>query len=270
MSDPCPLAVAVCQMDCREGARAHNRSLVEASAAQAVARGATLLALPELWSSGYDLAAASVDPEDPEQEFTFLVDLARRSGLSVMGGSLLERGPDGELRNCAPACDATGERMRYRKLHRFGPLGEDRYLAAGATAPLPFELAGWRCGVAICYDLRFPELFRWLVGTEGLDVLFVPAQWPRARIGHWRALLVARAIENQCFVVGINRCGWFGELEFPGHSLVIDPWGQMLLDAGEEPGLHIVMLEGAAVAQARARLPVLRDRRVDVFPVRAR
>ena len=125
---------------------------------------------------------------------------------------------------------------------------------------------GVKCATAICYDLRFPEVFRPLA-VAGVELIFVPAQWPLARIDQWRALLTARAIESQCYVLGVNRCGAFDNLIFPGDSILVDPSGAIAADAGDEPGLIQAELVTNYVAELRRTFPVLEDRRDDQYPL---
>ena len=255
--------IALLQMDCVEGERETNIEVVRDAAQEARRQGADVLALPELWSSGYDLAQASKQ-QWGDRELECLQELSSDDELAVLGGSILEPGQD-RYRNAAVAFCRGVEAPRYRKLHLFAPLKEDRYLAPGSDAPQVFSFAGVRCGTTICYDLRFPEVYRPLA-TAGVELLYVPAQWPRPRIQHWRTLLIARAIENQCFVLGVNRVGTFGASDFPGHSLLVDPGGEVLLDPEEQRGLFCADIDIDRVAKRRRDFPVLRDRRSDLYP----
>ncbi len=196
--------IALLQMDCVEGERARNRATVEAACYEARRQEADLLALPELWSTGYDLARATEEGGSADDQ-RFLAELSRDSRLALLGGSLLEPAAEG-FHNLAVAYAEGRERGCYRKLHLFRPLAEDRYLKPGASVPETFAIADVCCGLTICYDLRFPDVYRSLA-FAGVELSHVPAQWPRARIHHWRALLVARAIECQCYVLGVNRRG---------------------------------------------------------------
>ncbi len=257
------MKIALLQFDCVEERNDENRGKVAAAVAEAEAAGAEILALPELWCSGYDLAAAT-RRGGWERDFPELAELSRRHGIAILGGSLLEA--QGErYSNCAVAFEAGTERGRYRKQHLFKPLLEHRYLVAGNERPRIFSLRGLRCAMTICYDLRFPEVFRPLA-VAGVELIHVPAQWPRQRIHHWRALLVARAIESQCWIVGVNRRGWYADREFPGHSLVVDPRGEIVLDAGEEPGVRYAAIDRDLVVELRRSFPVLEDRREDLYP----
>ena len=126
------------------------------------------------------------------------------------------------------------------------------------------DLPWGRWGLAICYDLRFPELFRRYSAAGAVGVL-LPAQWPTARVDHWRTLAQARAIENQMCVLACNRSGCDGDVQFGGHSMACDPWGQILVEAGSDDALLTVAIDMEAVNDARRRIPALRDRRLDLF-----
>jgi omega-amidase len=118
--------------------------------------------------------------------------------------------------------------------------------------------------LAICYDLRFPELFR-SYATRGAGVILLPSEWPHPRLEHWRTLVQARAIENQCFLVACNRVGADRNSQFCGHSLIVDPWGTTLVEGGEDGELLLATLDLTAVAAVRERMTVLRDRRPELY-----
>lgn len=152
---------------------------------------------------------------------------------------------------------------RYDKVHRFRLMNEEKYFSSGEKA-VTFDLDGIKCGIVICYDIRFPEFIR-KIALQGAQILFVPAQWPRPREMHWRLLNIVRAIENQFFVVGANRVGREGKAEFPGGSIVVDPWGEVLLETGETEGVFEAVIDLSLVEQVRRRIPVFEDRRPDVY-----
>lgn len=257
------LRIALLQMDCSEVEAAANRRCVRAAARTARANGAHALALPELWASGYALDEAC-RRDDWEQDFALLRELSR-DGFAILGGSLLERDEVGRHSNCALACVDGAERMRYRKLHLFGPLAEVKHLQCGARRPEIFDFLGVRAAMTICYDLRFAEIYRQLA-LGGVELIHVPAQWPKPRVHHWRVLLQARAIESQSYVLGVNRVGRFGEIEFTGNSLLIGPWGDTVIDAGDKAGIYYGDIDTDKVVEARTRLPFLNDRRTDLLP----
>ncbi len=259
------LRVAIGQIDIALGDAAANLRTVQDLAAQAAASQAELLLLPELWGSGYDLArAGELADELNTGLFASVAALARHYRLAICG-SLLEWDPAEERAyNTATLYDANGGlRGRYRKIHRFALMEEDRYLGAGEEAPLlvtPWGLAA----LAICYDLRFPELFR-RYAVEGAGIMLLPSEWPVQRIEHWRTLLRARAIENQCFVVACNRTGADKANTFGGRSAAIDPWGTVLVEGGAEAELLHATLNLDLVEDARRRMSVLSDRRPELY-----
>jgi predicted amidohydrolase len=150
----------------------------------------------------------------------------------------------------------------YTKIHLIGILDEDRHYGPGAL-PVPFAMAGVRTACFICYDLRFPELFRCV--ADQCDLVLVIASWPEPRRAHWHALLQARAVENQCYVAGVNRVGEGGGNAFAGGSVVLDPLGEPLARAGEEEAVISAEIDPEVVARVRRDFPFLRDRRRRLF-----
>lgn len=258
------LTVGVAQMDIRWDGPDRNRAAAQALAAQAATRGVDLLVLPELWPTGYHLVRAKEDaaPLD-EGHFAWMAKLAREHRIYV-SGTALEANPEGAPFNTAALYGPEGARAAsYRKVHLFPPMGEVQYLSPGAELPV-FDLPWGRTALAICYDLRFPEMWRpFADGGAGLVVL--SAEWPVQRVEHWRVLLRARAIENQLFVAGCNRAGEDADGVFGGHSAVVDPMGQVLAEGGTEPGLIVAELDLDQVQAVRTRLPFLQDRRPEVY-----
>ncbi len=291
------MRLAIVQIDTDERRPARNREVVERALETARERGADAAALPELWYSGYDLRRACADPSAPE-----VIEWARKQseelGLTLFAGSLLERAGE-YYYNAAFTFDQGAAVAHYRKAHLFGALGESDYLAAGDRLPEVTQVAGLRVATVICYDLRFPELFRGLAQNRA-DLILVPAQWPRVRIEHWSTLLRARAIECQCYVAGINRVGQYQpavpvEAErvddrpspagrsrdlkaketrrsgpttepfvFGGRSQVYDPQGELVVNSGDSLGISIAELDSQKVADWRKSFPYLRDTRHDL------
>jgi predicted amidohydrolase len=200
-----------------------------------------------------------------------LAGLASARGAWMLAGSLIERADDGALYNTSVLLDPDGRiRARYRKLHLFEArldddtlIRESDYYRPG-TEPVTADCAGWRCGLSICYDLRFPELYRHYA-SEGASLLLVPSDFTqRTGRDHWHTLLRARAIENLCYVVAPNQCGTnprTGVASF-GHSLVVDPWGNILAEAGETDAALHARLEPDRLDAARHALPALHHRRL--------
>ena len=257
---PHNLTLALAQTAIVLGDKAANLARGRALAAQAAARSADLLIFPELWTTGYDLARAAdlAEPIPAGPTARALAAWADDFGLWITG-SMLEQTPEG-VYNAAALFGPGGQVLGpYRKIHRFGPMAEDRWLQAGCTPGL-FVPPWGQTGVAICYDLRFPELFR-RYALAGAQLILLPSEWPHPRLHHWRALVQARAIENQCFVAAVNRVGSDAANAFCGHSMVVGPWGEIVAEAGEAPALLIADIDLTQVTHARQRIPILADRR---------
>jgi predicted amidohydrolase len=251
---------------------AANAATIVAAVAEARERGAAMLFTPEmsgLIDRDRDRAAASIRGEADDPVLAAVCAAAARHGTWVHIGSLAVRRDDGRYANRAFVIDAGGAiRARYDKLHLFDvdlPSGESwresASYAAGETAVLVDTPVG-RLGLSICYDLRFPDLYRSL-SDAGATVLTVPAAFTQATgAAHWHVLLRARAIEAGAFVVAAAQTGVHqdGRATY-GHSLAVDPWGRVMLDMAEAPGFAIVDLDPAGVDEVRARIPALRHRR---------
>ncbi len=255
--------VALAQIDIHLGTPAKNLVTVQQSAITAARQGADLLVLPELWSTGYDLARATELADAPGTGiYAALADMARTRKIAIAGSTLARR--NGLPTNTATLYSADGTLLAsYDKLHLFGLMSEDAYLAPGSTLTL-FDVSWGTGALAICYDLRFPELFR-TYALRGAGIIIVPAEWPHPRLEHWRTLVRARAIENQCFVIAVNRVGQDLNNRFCGHSLVVDPWGEILVEGGEEPELLTATLDLSLVETVRSRMDVLHNRRPDLY-----
>ena len=259
------LTIALAQMDVLTGQPEANLARVRDFAAQARDAGADLLLLPELWFNGYDLERAE-ERATPlgEGGFAHMARLAREFGLHL-AGSLLER-HDGGVSNTAVLYAPDGTLLgSYRKIHRFRLMQEHRYLAPGDRAtlcPTPWGPTG----LAICYDLRFPELFR-VMALAGAVLFLVPAQWPVRRVEAWLLLARARAAENELIVAACNRVGNDGQATFPGRSVVVDPWGNVLVEGDDREGLLIARADLREIRKARRYLTVYEDRRPDAYRV---
>jgi omega-amidase len=271
------LTIALAQMDVLTGQPEANLARARDLAAQARDAGADLLLLPELWFNGYDLERAE-EQATPlgEGGFAHMARLAREFSL-YLAGSLLERhagGACGERRladsrtvsNTAVLYAPDGTLLgSYRKIHRFRLMQEHRYLAPGDCAtlcPTPWGPVG----LAICYDLRFPEIFR-VMALAGAVLFLVPAQWPVRRVDAWLLLARARAVENELIVAACNRVGSDGQATFPGRSLVVDPWGNVLVEGDDREGLLIARADLREIRKARRYLTVYEDRRPDAYRV---
>jgi omega-amidase len=258
------ITIALAQMAVALGKPEQNAATAQAMAAQAAAQNADLLLLPELWLTGYDLDRIDryTAPLDAGH-FAVMAELAQTHRLYV-AGTALESNPEGKPFNTAVLYGPEGERIgAYRKTHLWAPLGETEHMAPGSSVPT-FDLPWGRVGLAICYDLRFPELWRCYTDA-GAQLMLIPAEWPVRRVEHWRLLLRARAVENQLFVIGCNRTGADADGEFGGHSAAVDPWARVLVEGGSEPGLFVATVVLDEVARSRSLFPFLADRRPEVY-----
>ena len=266
------IRISLGQFDIQLGAPQENLARVSTLAAQANQRESQFLLLPELWSTGYDLENWPMHAAPLEQGFfAEMAGLARAHRL-WLGGSLLER-RGSQAYNTFVLYDSLGELAAcYRKIHRFRLMDEDQWLGAGdrpvlASLKLTEDAPTLKAGLAVCYDLRFPELFR-SYALQGAELILLPAEWPAARLEHWQVLLRARAIENQCFIAAVNRVGVSKGEAFGGHSQVIDPWGRVLLQGGTEPELLTVDLDLGEAARVRRQIPILEDRQPDAYELK--
>jgi len=229
--------------------------------------GSDLVVLPELWAHGawaYDGWEAASEPLDGPTVET-MRSAARDAAVLLHAGSIAERA-EGELYNTSVLIDAGGDIVAtYRKIHRFGfGEGEGMLMSAGDEV-VTWAAAEAVLGLATCYDLRFPELFRLLV-DDGAEVFTVASSWPQRRLAHWRLLAQARAVDNLAYVLACNARGEHSGVRLAGHTIVVDPWGEIVAEAGDEEVVVSVELDATLVAKTRARFPALRDRRLPLSP----
>ncbi|MET8665048.1 carbon-nitrogen family hydrolase [Streptomyces tendae] len=259
------IQIAVNEDETVEARRLRAAALVREQA------GADLVVLPELWTTGafaFEEFEAAAEPlRGPTHEA--MAKAASDAGVWLHAGSIPERGPDGRLYNTSLVFSPSGDpAASYRKIHRFGfDKGEAVLMGAGrepVTVPLADTIT---LGVATCYDLRFPELFRALVDA-GAEILVVPAGWPERRRSHWTLLARARAVENQAFVLACGTAGTHAGVPQAGHSIVVDPWGEVLAEAGPDEEVLTVEFDPAKVAQTREQFPALKDRVLGLEPPR--
>jgi predicted amidohydrolase len=266
IADLTHLSIALAQLDVHAGEPESNLARARALAAQAREAGADLLLLPELWLHGYDLEHAREWAAPlTEGGFARMAEMARGSRLHV-AGSLFEAhagGISNTLALFAPDGTLLGS---YRKVHLFRPMQEHRYLAPGDRAVVC--AAPWgQVGLATCYDLRFPELFR-AMALAGAILFLVPAQWPEARLEAWLTLARARAVENELFVAACNRVGREGNAVFPGRSCVVSPLGHTQAEGDGREGIAVACVDLSEVPRVRRYLPVYEDRRPDAYRVK--
>ena len=225
---------------------------------RAVASGCRLIVLPEMFSCGFSMDTSRVaePPGGPTQ--TFLCEQAQQHGVWI-GGSLPEKPADAEKPfNTFIVAGPRGQVTRYRKIHPFSYANEHHSYDSGDQF-VTVDVDGLRCTLFVCYDLRFADEF-WAT-AQATDAYLVVANWPTPRREHWQVLLRARALENQAYVVGVNRVGQDAKLSYEGDSAIVDPWGVVLTQAQQQPAMLVADLDPEVVKQARSRFPVLNDRR---------
>ncbi|WP_191561981.1 carbon-nitrogen family hydrolase [Metabacillus idriensis] len=218
-----------------------------------------VIVLPELWTTGYDLTRLNeIADHDGNKTKALISSLAKAHKVNIVAGSIAKKTKSG-VTNTMYIFDRDGELVHeYSKLHLFKLMDEHLYLNAGSEKGL-FALDGIQSAGVICYDIRFPEWIR-AHTTVGAEVLYVVAEWPLPRVHHWRSMLISRAIENQCYIVACNRSGRDPKNEFAGHSMIIDPWGEILAEAGTDPASLTTMLEMGKVKEIRKQIPIFEDR----------
>jgi omega-amidase len=256
------LTISLAQIDIALGRPEENLGKVEGMIDEASRRGSQIVLLPELWSTGYDLERAEEHARTTERLLARLTDLARERPLFIIGSLLSAK--EGRFYNRATILSPKGVLVgQYDKIHLFRLMEEEKYLAPGNETPV-FDFPWGKGAVAICYDLRFPELFR-RYALGGAEVVFLPAEWPHPRLEAWRILLRARAIENQFFMVGCNRVGESKGQVFFGRSSIYDPWGEPVLEGGEEERLLTAEIDLDVVDEARQEIPIFEDRREELY-----
>ncbi len=207
------------------------------------------LIFPEMTLSGFSMNLAATQLDDVDRAFFRKLAVERRVTVTYGGAQ--------NGRNVAVTLDPEGRTIsEYEKVHLFAHADENKHYTAGASYR-DFTVQGLAVGPAVCYDLRFAETFQ--RPTTCPDVYIVIANWPTSRMDHWTSLLKARAIELQAYVIGVNRVGSDPFVEYPGRSMVFDPWGDLVADAGDREGIHVCDLDLSRIEWTRAKFPFLHD-----------
>ena len=259
------MKVSCLQINVKLGCPDKNFSLAEKLISESIKQRPDVIVLPETWNTGFF----------PKENLTELCckngdtvklrigELAKKYKVNIVAGSV-SNVRNGKVYNTAFVFDRDGTCVaEYDKTHLFTPMGENDYYTVGDHL-CSFTLDGAKCGIIICYDVRFPELTRKLA-LQGLDMLFVVSQWPKERIFHLRTLTTARAIENQIFVVCCNSCGTAGKTVYGGNSAIIEPFGKTLALAGENEEIISANCDLKMLSDIRGSIPVFRDRRSELY-----
>lgn len=261
--------IALLQMDVKLGDIKANYEHVSELLDQAIAgtwsEKPDIIVLPETWNTGFLAKPEVKEISDLNGEKTkaLLSNFSRRYEVNIVGGSVSVMEND-KLYNRMYVFDRTGQLVsQYDKIHGFSPARENIIYTGGKGINI-FELDGVKCSAAICYDIRFPELIR-TATLQGVDLFFLPAQWPSIRVKPWLTINTARAMENQMFLCAVNGCGVDGHLQYAGHSLLLDPQGNEIVHLGsvEEIKKGIVNLD--TLKDIRQKMNVFEDRREECY-----
>ena len=242
------MRIACIQMDIIPGAVQFNLNRSIEFMDSIMDKKPDIICLPELFTTGYCLVEAKELAEPiPGHTTHLLSQKSREMGCFLIGGSILEQG-DNSIYNTAVIFNRAGRiRAKYRKMHLFAPFDEPKYLTPGDRTII-VETEWGKVSVVICYDLRFPELFTELFAT-GVKIVFVVAEFPHPRLTDWKTLLMARAMDNRIYVIGVNRVGKDEKSSFFGHTLIVSPSGEIIDEMGEEEGVLMVDVDLDQVAK---------------------
>lgn len=258
------MRVALASLDQAWQDKEANFGRCAALAEEAAKQGCSLVVFPEMTLTGYCLDAAGAEPLDGSPTLARFGELAGRQEIDlIFGASLVEPGASRPANRFCVAWRSGRVESPYAKLHPFTYVGEEKVFHAGSALAVT-TAGGMRIGCGICYDLRFPEPFSVMAST--CDALVVIANWPARRVEHWRTLLQARAIENQCYVLGVNRTGRDGNgLDYVKSSLLVAPDGSLPEPMSSQAELDVFEVEPAEVHRYREAFPTVRDKRFDLY-----
>jgi len=223
-----------------------------------------IVVLPEMFTTGFSMQPQILAEKMDGESILWMKKIANKKGIVLTGSLIIEE--DGQYFNRLIWMLPNGELGFYDKRHCFSLAGEDQHYTSG-TKRLIASVGGWKINLCICYDLRFPVWTRQVIHSDPdkepapeYDVLIYVANWPEKRSHAWKSLLAARAIENQCYVVGVNRIGNDGNgISHSGNSMIIDPIGSILYQKEHEEDIHTVVLDKSLLDDVRINLPFWKD-----------
>ena len=228
-----------------------------------------LIILPEVFNSGVGQGQLQALAEFiPDGVTTGLMsNLASKNNVNIVAGSYIEKCPDGKFRNTSVVFNRSGSIAgKYQKIHMFSYYGSrEGELITPGNSCMVVETDIGKIGLSICYDLRFPELYRALA-YAGAEIIVCPAAWPYPRLEHWLTLNKARAIENQVYFISVNQAGKAGDNRVNlGHSMIINPWGDVVASAGGDEGVMMAEIDLDMIKKLREEFPVLNDRNLEAY-----
>lgn len=263
------IAISLAQIDVHEGDISKNLEKGEVYIKEAASRGSDLIVFPELWTTGFNWAFNAKNAKEHEIVPSKIQSLAKKYKIAIHG-STIALNPDNSIANRSELINNQGEIIaRYDKIHLFSLVGEHKHISPGKKLSLVDSPWG-PVGLSICYDIRFPELFR-SYAIQGARMILCPIAFPHPRLEHWRILSRARAIENQLFMVSVNQVGYGPDrpgdlIEFFGSSSIIDPWGEVIVEASQDKEeLLSATIDLKLSNEIREKMHVLKDRRPETY-----
>ena len=226
-----------------------------------------VIVMPEIWTTGYSLGKIKEDATKIDSELIGKIKkIAKDNSTNIIAGSIPIIDEKMNVTNSSLVINRSGEVIfQYDKIHLFGMFNEKNFFKQGENVDV-YKLDGITCGTAICYDLRFPEYFRYLA-LKGAKIIFVPAEWPKLREDVWKLLLKARAVENQIFICAVNCAGSFKGEKFAGNSMIISPTGEVLVQADAEEQVASFEIDLDEITKLQNKIDVLADSRMHLFNI---
>lgn len=256
------LKISLAQMNIHLGNISKNLSMGRNLIMHAADEGSKIIVFPELWTSGFDYSKIDEIALINHNVIDELISISKQYQIVIAGSYLTKN--RGKYENELIVIDPDKEHSSYQKIHLFKLNNEHLHFSPG-NDPVIIKIGGVNIGLSICYDLRFPEMFRFYM-KHGAEIVINSSEWPLKRIKHWSTLLIARAIENQYYLVGCNAGGISGDVLLGGRSAVIDPWGKRIAASSSyEQTLLPAMIDIDRINDVRSKLPVLDDSRFDIY-----
>jgi len=254
------MKIALIQLNIAWESRKINYEKAESFTKKAAGQNCDIIVFPEMFNTGFSMNLSIIADEGIGETTSVLSELSKKYNINLIAGFPIKAPVEEKGRNMAVIYDRKGMLIAtYTKMHLFSPAGEDKYYIAG-NYTVVFSIDGMPASIFICCDLRFPEIFRSV--AEDVQAIFVIANWPAERKGHWETLLKARAIENQCFIIGVNRIGIDGNgINYPGASHIIDPSGNDICSGSEIDEFLVCEFNPSEVGNIRSKFPFLKDKK---------
>jgi len=255
------MKIALIQLNIEWESKKTNYEKAESFAKKAAEEKCDVIVFPEMFNTGFSMNVPAIAEDENGETNLVLSEIAKKYSIYLIAGFPVKKQDEEKGRNIAGVYDRRGIRIAaYTKIHPFSFSGEDKYYIAGSDTVI-FDIDGIPSSIFICYDLRFPEVFRKV--AKNVQVIFVIANWPSSRKEHWEALLKARAIENQCFIIGVNRIGTDGNgITYSGASHIFDPSGNDILCGNDKGEFLAGKINIADVTEVRSKFPFLKDMKI--------